>query len=525
MKRIASIIILTALLFCAFSFECSADSKLLAAGNADWAVAEYCANNLTHSKMIESVIFKDYGAISQQHIMTNNPDGKRCDVILKMNSSDFVDAFKGGENLEFLCFVAEESVSAEIIINIGDFTAKQKAEKGKINHITIPLENFTHGNVNLQSVKADFDGNFISVGMTAESGRLDLVFSDIYVSDGKRFSGDPDYKDVNSQHPDGQLVNFGKRTDFEYYQSGNTVPLIQNGELFSPLSSFVCNAEGEREWTSDITLYKYLSKGMLTDYNGITFYINASLSDDVTKIITLRFRSNVDGTLYIFSRDISFTLDETRIISIGFSDFLPNVKDKTLSDEILENVYSFEMELAKYDGAGEDSFSYEYEISDIYLKDENKSYLPTVSSKKVEYSVTEMPTATAENAQIMQTAQYYSTLPGLEPDSYTYTDYKNLKSFLDCYYNLSEEQRQKLEENYAISEQTYTDFLNMYNTMDVPKDDRTVVYYTQRVPEQQTQTATENNVSEKTIIYLIIAVSAAALLCNTLIQKYGAKGE
>lgn len=525
MRKIISIVILITLLFCTFSVNANADSKLLASGNADWQIADYCVNNLTHSTMIESVLFKDYATVSQQHIMTNNPDKKLCSVILKMPSGDFVDAFSGGDSLEFLCFIAQESASDEIVLNIGDFTAKQKAEKGKINHITVPLKSFTHGNVNLQTVKADFDGNFISVGMTADSGRLDLVFSDIYISDGNHFSGNPDYVDINSQRPDGQLVNFGKRTDFEYFQSGNTVPFTENGELFSPLSSFLCEAQGQKDWTSDITLVKYLSKGALEDYTGITFYINADLSDDMTKILTLRFRSNVEGTLYTFTRDISFTLGETRVISINFTDFLPNVKDKTLTDDILTNVYSFEMEFAKYTGQSENDFSFKYEISDIYLKDENKLYLPTVNSAKVEYSVTEMPTATAENAQIMQAAQHYSTLPGLNPDSYTYTDYQNLKSFLDSYYNLSDEQRTKLDENYGITEQIYTDLLNMYETMDVPKDDTTEIYYTQRVPEQQTQSATENNVSEKTIIYLIIAVSSSALLCNMLIQKYGVKGE
>ena len=224
MRKIISIVILITLLFCTFSVNANADSKLLASGNADWQIADYCVNNLTHSTMIESVLFKDYATVSQQHIMTNNPDKKLCSVILKMPSGDFVDAFSGGDRLEVLCFIAQESASDEIVLNIGDFTAKQKAEKGKINHIPVPLKSFTHGNVNLQTVKADFDGNFISVGMTADSGRLDLVFSDIYISDGNHFSGNPDYPNVvwHCSLDDPSYVS-----DLDYYREGMDTAAIK----------------------------------------------------------------------------------------------------------------------------------------------------------------------------------------------------------------------------------------------------------------------------------------------------------
>lgn len=524
MKKTISIII--ALAVCAsglFFTRAESNAALLVPGYADWSVSAGSVSVLNHSRMIESVLFKDYGSFGQQHLMSNIPSGLDCSVVCSISPAAFVNAFSAGDKLEMLCYISEESESNEIEINIGNFSVSKQLEKGKIEALAVSLSDFKHGSVSLDTIKNEFDGNFISVGMTADSGRIDLVFSDIYISDGNFFKGSADYNDVNSQRPNGQLVNFGKRTDFEYYQSGNTVPTVDNGSGFPPLSSFRCAVNGEPTWTSDVTLVKYFSEGALKDYSGINFYINASVSSNVRQYITVKLSSNVkekpSAARYTFTRDIFFEKDSIRLIDLTFSDMFAGVQDSLLEGDILNGVYALEIHIASYDGSDGNNYSCSYEISDVYGKTDSHKYIPNISVS-ASVQATEMPTATADNYDIMEVADLYSQLPGSDPDKYNYTDYQNLIKFLNKYRELSDEQRTKLSEEYSITEQKYNELLEMYNSMDPPQNNESKSSeYTQQAADNK-DVAADDNVSEKTLIYLFIAVSSAALIAMLLTEKY-----
>lgn len=523
MKRIISLLAVFVLIAQSFFMVNAAEtSKLLVSGSADWLVVQNCATVLKNSRMIASELFKNFGVVGQQHIMTNQPSDMQCAVMSKVSSADFVDAFKIGSKLEMLCYVAEESETDEVTVELGNFAASGKVEKGKISKLVIPLSSFMHGSYPLTSAASDFDGNYITVGMTAKTGRLDLVFSDIYISDGNHFSGSFDYDDVNSQRPSGMFVNFGKRTDVEYDQSGNTVPTVENSNEMKPLSALKFSVKGEAAWTSDITLVKYFSTEMFNECKGLNFYIRSSGSSSDKQNMTVRLRSlaknGSDYTQYVFSRDIFFLPGSYRLISIDLADMFSNEDGKTLSGDILKGVYALELEFAKHDGKDGKAFDFVYEISDIYGYTESRSYIPKITAS-ASAGKTEMPTMTDEISSVMEVADLYSRLPGAQPDLYTYADYQTLKSFLDKYSALSDADKKKLSDNYGVTQAKYDALFEMYQNMDEPAKGDGFQVITQRAAENTDSVHAENNVSEKTFFYLFISVTTAAAILMIIAEK------
>ena len=508
MKRLCSLIMSAAILLCAFCVNVSADASMLVSAIDDWKVADYSGNAINFSQSQTSFLFKDFGEVSQAHIMTNAPNNLECAAIFKMESGGFVENFKNGNKLELLCYVDSDSVTDEIIINIGNFKVVNKIEKGKINHLVIPLSEIKHNNIALSSVKSTFDGNFISIGMKAETGRVDFIFSDIYISNGKKFTAKTKYTDLSNKDNEGQIVNFGKRIDCEYNQSGNTVPNIKNGISFEPMNSLVFNVKGEKKWTSDIALTKYFSKDELKGYKGIEFDIFCKATGDVSQLITLKFKSNYNGQSYIFTKSVSFKLNSIRKITLNFTDFKSNIANAKLKDDILNNVCSFEIQFAKYNGDKKQDFSFLYEIGDIYAK----GYLPVITR---EVTTTQLPSVTVENYDIIGIADLYSILP-TNAKSYSFTDYQNLQKFLSDYRGLTDEQKQRLSDKYNINQQKYEKMLELYQTMEVPTNENDIDSYALNDFEEEQLI---NNVTEKTFVYLFIAVISIVLVSTILLSN------
>lgn len=510
MKRVCSLIMSAAILLCVFCVNVSADSSMLVSASDEWKIADYSGNSINFSQSQTSFIFKDFGEVSQAHIMTNTPNNRECAAIFKMESGGFVEHFKKGSTLELLCFIDSDSVTDELIINIGNFKVTKKIEKDKITHLAIPFSEIKHNGNTLSSVKSTFDGNFISIGMKAETGRVDFIFSDIYISNGKKFTAKTKYTDLSNKDKEGQIVNFGKRVDCEYNQAGNTVPTIKNGTSFTPMNSLVFNVKGEKKWTSDITLTKYFSKDELKGYKGIEFDIFCKTTGDVSQLLTLKFKSNYNGKNYVFSKSISFKLNSIRKITLNFTDFKSNISDAKLKDDILNNVVSFELQFAKYNGDKKNDFSFFYEIGDIYAK----GYLPFITR---EMTTTQMPSVTVQNYDIIGIADAYSILPS-DAKAYSFTDYQNLQKFLSDYRGLTDEQKQRLSESYNITRQKYENMLELYQTMDVPVNENDYDSYALN-DFQEEQTAT-NNVTEKTFAYLFVAVISIVLLSTVLSSNF-----
>ena len=99
MKRLCSLIMSAAILLCAFCVNVSADASMLVSAIDDWKVADYSGNAINFSQSQTSFLFKDFGEVSQAHIMTNAPNNLECAAIFKMEAGGFVENFKNGNKL------------------------------------------------------------------------------------------------------------------------------------------------------------------------------------------------------------------------------------------------------------------------------------------------------------------------------------------------------------------------------------------------------------------------------------------
>ena len=433
-KRIVALSVVFALLSL-FFVSAKADSTMLVSGSADWTVTSNCKNILHNSYMQHSQIFKDYGNFGQQHIMTNSASNNECMVEYKTSPGSISDSLQKGTHIEFLCYVAEESMTDKLVMAFGDYKTSRTITKGKINRLAIPMYEFTHGSVTLSSIKSSIDFNFIRVGMAKTDGRVDLVFSDIYVSGGEFFEGSDTFDDVNTQRPDGQIWNFGKRVDFEFCQKGNAVPTAKNGSSFAPLSSAQIEVSGETDWKSNIVFTKYLSQNALSGCDGLAFYVMAS-GNGFQPILTVTVRSLSDGKNYTFTHTAVLKFEGYRRVVVDFPTMTSSPMDQKLSGNILNGVYAIEIALAE--NIPQTEFSGKFEISDMYTRSNGASKLPKVTptiSQNGTNNRTEMPTMTEENADIMNVADLYSQLRGTNPKNYGHSDYVNLKNFLDAYKN------------------------------------------------------------------------------------------
>ena len=84
------------------------------------------------------------------------------------------------------------------------------------------------------------------------------------------------------------------------------------------------------------------------------------------------------------------------------------------------------------------------------------------------------------------------------------------------YRGLTDEQKQRLADKYNINQQKYEKMLELYQTMEVPTNENDIDSYALNDFEEEQLI---NNVTEKTFVYLFIAVISIVLISTILLSN------